>query len=329
MNLLDAIQLKIAHSKRLYLSDGRSSPEEHEMAFDRFENDALEANDDAELRAVYLESELGEVFKFVSSEFRTNKKRAVLNAREAFEAIEIACSGNSAGPGVCEVCREHMVLDKQNATYVCVCGWQTSSGHAPVEGQELSRHSQRHNPTNYFCSTLDRILGLYETKTEFPPNILAAVAGYLERKRLNLRNSQHYAYHLRQIMGVLKRADPTLGIITKYDRHTSFIFLQLYPDYAMPLISADQHDTLLRCFDMVVSYYRESSSLTRNYIRSYPYIIYKLIEILYPEKTELLKFIFIQKPATFARNDVLFEPFFRRALPQKPFPKTPIDIYDH
>lgn len=327
-NFLDAVQLKIAYAKQLYSSEGRTVPEDHERSFARFESDALEAEDEDAARTIYLDAGLVDVFRAVANEFRGKRRAEVLATRAAYEAIQISCSATSAALGICENCRSQMVLLRQQAMYVCGCGWQTSSGHAPPESQEISRHSQRHSPTSYFRSTLDHILGVYENKAEFPQAILEAILAYLGRKRLNLRNSRHYAYHLRQIMRVLKSSDPALASITKFDRYTSYIFLKLYPDYSMPQISADEHDTLLRCFNMIVEYYRESASLTRNYIRSYPYIIYKLIEILYPEKTELLKFIFIQKPATFTRNDELFRPLFRRALPQKPFPITPIDVYD-
>jgi hypothetical protein len=319
MSTLDTnIRTKIAFARRLYVAASIPVPDDVDRAFNRFLLES-EGTDEsaAELLAVIS---LEDILTDVGSQFRPSilthmhptVAQAIAIERAAFDSISIFCRHEQRQANMCD-CGRIMVLNRPDGQYTCSCGNSvaTESANEVRQGEQApKKNTRRHTPAVYLRETYNRITGTHDSNTVFPPRIIESVRGYLVRNNITLTNSPHYAYHLRNIMRILRYSCPG---ITKYDKFTTFVFALLYPEYPIPRLTQDQYNNVLRYFTAIVDLY--SVANPGGYIKSYPYIFYKLVEILYPNEHELLKFIYIQSELTYMRNDKLFEPFFKAALP--------------
>lgn len=312
------IRKKIAFARRLYVAAQLPIPDESNRAFNRY---LLECDGSDESVAELLDATaLESIFEQVDAQFRPSAiptvhptiAQAVAIERATFDDIHVQCKRDTVRDDLC-ACGRVMILNKPDGVYTCSCGNSvaTNASAEVRQGEQAPKKNvRRHTPAIYFRETYNRITGIHDNNTAFPPRIIEAIRGFLKRNNIILTNSAHYAAHLRIIMRALKHSCPN---ITKYDKYTTFVFALLYPSYPIPRLTQEQYNNVLRYFTVVVDLY--STANPGGYIRSYPYIFYKLVEILYPAEQDLLKFIFIQSECTYANNDALFEPFFRAALP--------------
>lgn len=312
------VRKKIALARRLFVAAEQALPEEAERAFTRY---LLECDGTPECVADLLDATaLEAIFDAINLQFRPSAldvhpvvAQAIAVERATFGEVHVQCKREVARTDLCD-CGRVMILNKPEGLYTCSCGNSvaTFASSEVRQGEQAPKKSvRRHTPATYFRETYNRITGIHDNNnTAFPPTIIEAIRGYLKRNNITLTNSPHYAAHLRTIMRALKHSCPD---ITKYDRYTTFIIALLYPDYPIPRLTQDQYNNVLRYFTAIIDLY--SAANPGGYIRSYPYIFYKLVEILYPAERDLLKFIYIQSSSTYEHNDKLFEPFFRAALP--------------
>jgi hypothetical protein len=324
------IKRKIVFAQRLFALSEEDIPAEYGEAFNRYrmESLAIESDDEESVKDIFAVCGLAEILKEISNRFRGSRNQNIILEKSRFDEINVFHRVEVKNLSVCE-CGRDMILNKQDSLYTCSCG-----NSVPIEGaneqksdslgSNSAKQTQRHTPSSYFRDTFNRITGTFDSSVEFPEAIITVIRAYLDRTNINITNSAHYAFHLREIMRTLKYSYPELSI-TKFDKFTSYIFGRLYPRYVLPTLTQEQYDNLLKHFTLIVELYAKHNP--KRYIRSYPYIIYKLIEILYPNERELLKFIYIQSAKTYTHNDDLFEEFFKAALPEHKFVKTGIHIY--
>lgn len=189
---------------------------------------------------------------------------------------------------------------------------------------------EKKNICKHYEETMKKIYGNVTVDKKLPDGVINELKNILEKRKLNILNSVHYTYTLIcQIKDIDNiHYNGTKYIISKYRNQINYILLKLYPELTIPTLSIEDYSLVENTFMKVSSLFQQK--FPDNYGNNYMYTIFKIIYSLLPYNSNarnLLRFIYIQKPASFPKKDKKLLEINEELNLLRGFEITPDDIY--
>lgn len=162
------------------------------------------------------------------------------------------------------------------------------------------------NISKHYDDTIKRIYGYKPKEKSLPVPVINKFKEYLIMNNVDIRNTLHYTFNLLAQMrkkGSITWDGKTYNL-REYKNQCNYILITMYPDLKIPRLTIDEMRTLKNAFMNISSTFQQQNPA--KYSNNYMYTLFKEIYILFPYRAharQLLRFIYIQKPASFPEKD--------------------------
>ena len=170
--------------------------------------------------------------------------------------------------------------------------------------------SNKKNISKHYDDKWKQILGEVSVEKALPDQVIVLFKEYLDKNGIYIPNCIHYTHSLQDCMKKVGKIawNDKLYNIKNYKTQTNYILLKMYPELKMPKLTNDEMNMIYDIFIEITAEFQHQNP--SKYCNNYNYTIFKIIYIMMPynpRARELLRYITIQNPTSFATKDKKLE----------------------
>jgi len=170
--------------------------------------------------------------------------------------------------------------------------------------------SDKKNISKHYDDKWKQIMGDVSIEKALPDEVIKLFKDHLDKNGIYIPNCIHYTHSLQDCMkniGKIIWNNKTYNI-KNYKTQTNYILLKMYPELSIPKLTNDEMNMIYDIFIEITAEFQHQNP--SKYCNNYNYTIFKIIYIMMPynpRARELLRFITIQNPTSFATKDKKLE----------------------